>query len=424
MPPGIHRIPPSQPLHNVTYVSVYGATPAAVTFGYTAGYLGGLVSAGVLVYGSGYYYPPVVVPGRVPAYLPYPYTYAGNVAYNPATGAWARGGTVYGPYGGAATGGTAYNPATGAWARGGAVYGPNGGAGAWSAYNPTTGAYAHGSAAWGPDGGSAQGSFYNPRTGVSGSTSAEQQPLWALGFQHGQRPEPDGEHRKRPECAGPGRGVQSSTGAEGPACAARRQQRRRGAYPERQCLCRRGWQCVPAHRRRLVEMEQWVLEPGAAAEPATLAAARAPSPAPRGSNRRALPVAARAVSRTAPAPPGGTRSSGTTQGRQAEQRPTMTSSQESGGDRAGSGATASANSTTTVRRGSSVRHVSEASAVAAGAAPSPPRAASAGCTTVDAKPPSRCGSGTRRMTTAAGWCCSSRGAATMPHRPRRAAGDY
>ncbi|MBV9749738.1 MAG: hypothetical protein JO157_13085, partial [Acetobacteraceae bacterium] len=171
VPPVIYTIPPSNPLYHTTYVRVYSATPQAVTYGYTAGYMMGFVTAGVLAYGTGYYYPPVVVPGPVPAYYPYPYSYAGNVRYNAYTGAWARGGTVYGPYGGAATGGTAYNPATGAWARGGAVYGPNGGAGAWSAYNPSTGSYAHGSASWGGGSGTANASFYNARTGVSGSTN-------------------------------------------------------------------------------------------------------------------------------------------------------------------------------------------------------------------------------------------------------------
>ena len=91
--------------------------------------------------------PPKFVAGPVPVYYPYPYSYAGAVYYDPANGAWARGGAVYGPYGGVAKAGTAYNPATGAWAHGGAVYGPNGGAGAVSAYNPGTGSYVHGSAA-------------------------------------------------------------------------------------------------------------------------------------------------------------------------------------------------------------------------------------------------------------------------------------
>src|SRR6202034_4060976 len=82
VPEVIYTIPPSSPLYNVTYVKVYGATPAAVTYGYTSGYMMGFVTAGVVVYGTGYYYPPVVIPGPVPIYYPYPYSYVGNVAYS------------------------------------------------------------------------------------------------------------------------------------------------------------------------------------------------------------------------------------------------------------------------------------------------------------------------------------------------------
>ena len=176
VPPAISTIPPSSPLYNITYVQAYAATPTTVTYGYTAGYMMGFVSAGVLVYGTGYYYPPVVIPGRLPIYYPYPYSYAGSVWYNSATGAWARGGTIYGPYGGAASAGRYYNPSTGGWARGAAVYGPNGGAGAWSYYNPRTGTYSHGSAVWGSGGGTAHASFYNPRYGISGSTTQNANP--------------------------------------------------------------------------------------------------------------------------------------------------------------------------------------------------------------------------------------------------------
>ena len=98
IPPAIHSIPPSSPVYNVSYVNVYGSTAETVTYGYTAGYAMGYVAAGVLVYGTGYYYPPYVMPGVVPVFFPYPYSYAGSVWYNPAVGAWARGGTVYGPY--------------------------------------------------------------------------------------------------------------------------------------------------------------------------------------------------------------------------------------------------------------------------------------------------------------------------------------
>ena len=171
VPPAIYTIPPGNPLYPCTYVRVYAAAPETVTYGYTAGYTMGYVSAGVVVYGTGWYYPPYVYPAPIPIYYPYPYSYAGAAYYNPATGAWARGGAIYGPYGGVVKGGTAYNPQTGAWAHGGAVYGPYGGAGAISAYNPSTGGYVHGGAVWGPDGASANASWYNPRTGISGTTN-------------------------------------------------------------------------------------------------------------------------------------------------------------------------------------------------------------------------------------------------------------
>lgn len=171
VPDVIYTIPPESPLYRVTFVRIYDYTPTYVTYGYTSGYSMAYVNSGVVVYGTGWYYPPYVVPGVVPIYYPYPYSYAGAVYYNPATSAWARGGAIYGPYGGVAKAGTAYNPATGAWAHGGAVYGPYGGAGAVSAYNPSTGSYAHGSAVWGPDGGTANASWYNARTGVAGTTT-------------------------------------------------------------------------------------------------------------------------------------------------------------------------------------------------------------------------------------------------------------
>jgi hypothetical protein len=58
VPAIIYSIPPSSPLHYLTYVQVYGATPDSVYDGYTPGYLGTEVEDGVVVYGSGYYYPP------------------------------------------------------------------------------------------------------------------------------------------------------------------------------------------------------------------------------------------------------------------------------------------------------------------------------------------------------------------------------
>ena len=201
VPPEIRTIPPSSPYYNVTY-------------GYTAGYAMGFVSAGVLVYGTGYYYPPVVVPGPVPVFLPYPYTYAGQVWYNSSTGAWARGGSVWGPYYGA-SGARAYNPTTGAWAQGGAVWGPYGGAGAWSAYNPSTGSYAHGSAAWGGGSGSANANWYNARTGISGSTNQNWNAYGRWGSSTFAGPSQTVNTESRSNANGSAGAFQSSTGAEG-----------------------------------------------------------------------------------------------------------------------------------------------------------------------------------------------------------------
>ncbi len=215
IPVAIYSIPPSMPVYNVTYVRIYSVTPTTIVYGYTSGYVMGFVSASVIVYGTGYYYPPVIIYGPVPVYYPYPYSYAGSVWYNPATGAWARGGTIYGPYGGAITAGTAYNPNTGAWAHGAAVYGPYGGAGAWSAYNPTTGSYAHGSAVWGPDGGTAYGSFGNSRYGIAGSTTQNWNSYERWGSSVISGPNQTIHTASGSNANGAAGGFSSSTGAEG-----------------------------------------------------------------------------------------------------------------------------------------------------------------------------------------------------------------
>ena len=173
------------------------------------------VSAGVVVYGTGYYYPPYVYPAPVPIYYPYPYSYSGATYYNSATGAWAHGGAIYGPYGGVVKGGTAYNPTTGAWAQGGAIYGPNGGAGAFSAYNPTTGSYAHGSAVWGPDGASANASWYNARTGISGSTQQNSDAYGRWGSSTISGPNQTVHTQSQSDARGSAGSFSSSTGAKG-----------------------------------------------------------------------------------------------------------------------------------------------------------------------------------------------------------------
>ncbi|MFM7120769.1 MAG: hypothetical protein ACKOZX_11115, partial [Gammaproteobacteria bacterium] len=215
VPDVIYTIPPSHPLHRVTYVRIYGATPTTVTYGYTSGYNMGYVSSGVVVYGTGWYYPPVVIPGAVPVYYPYPYSYAGAVYYNPANGAWAQGGAIYGPYGGAAVGGTAYNPATGAWAQRGAVYGPNGGASAVSAYNPSTGGYVQGSAVWDSNSGAASADWYNAQSGIAGSTDQS----WESGTRTGSSTFSGSEQtvntRSQASAEGAAGGFSSSSGAKG-----------------------------------------------------------------------------------------------------------------------------------------------------------------------------------------------------------------
>ena len=89
VPEVIYTIPVSNPLYYVTYVRVYGSTATTVTYGYTAGYTMEYVSAGVVVYGTGWYYPPYVFLAPIPVFYPYPYSFWGAVYYNSATGVWA-----------------------------------------------------------------------------------------------------------------------------------------------------------------------------------------------------------------------------------------------------------------------------------------------------------------------------------------------
>jgi hypothetical protein len=105
VPAAIYGIPPSSPLHYVTYVRVYSSTPTTVIVGYTPGYYGTVMSTdGVVVYGTGYYYPAYV--GVY--WYPYPPTYG-----------WGWGFTV-GMYWGFAMGGGWYTPCC--YHGGGGVY--------------------------------------------------------------------------------------------------------------------------------------------------------------------------------------------------------------------------------------------------------------------------------------------------------------
>jgi hypothetical protein len=191
----IYTIPTSCPIHYVTYAYVYGYTPSVVYVGYAPGYMGTVVApGGVVVYGTGYYYPPAIYGAY---YVPYPPTYGYGAAFalGPTVGfsfgfcgGWAcccepywgcynwagsygfsyarcnvNACNVYTHWGAAVhTGGAyGYNAFTGnQWAAHGAssfnpYTGAHGAAGSGASFNPYTG---NAAAARG-------GSYYNPSTG-------------------------------------------------------------------------------------------------------------------------------------------------------------------------------------------------------------------------------------------------------------------
>ncbi|HJY28799.1 MAG TPA: hypothetical protein VJ306_12280 [Pyrinomonadaceae bacterium] len=192
VPVAIYTIPVSSPLHYVTYVKVYGSTQEVVYVGYTPGYHGAVVtSTNVVVYGTGWYYPPYV--GAYWYGAPYTYGYGvsygvygwsgvaatnvygqwGNVAYSGTRAAWANAYTGNVGRGAAVTG---VNTVTGTRyaARGGQVtnvYTGNSAAGvAGAAYNPNTGVISGGAAGGVRNGSTGQvtagagGFAYNTRT--------------------------------------------------------------------------------------------------------------------------------------------------------------------------------------------------------------------------------------------------------------------
>jgi hypothetical protein len=178
VPASIYTIPASSPIHYVTYVRIYEATPSVIYVGYTPGYMGTVVSPyGTVMYGTGYVYAPRI--GSV--WYPPPYTYgvAAAPVYNPyvgftfgfavglATAAWME------PYWG--YGGAFYHPAYwgGYYGHGCCVAASANVYGHWgnAAYSGTRSWYAGGGVA----GTSAHGTYYNSRTGTSGSYSAGRQ---------------------------------------------------------------------------------------------------------------------------------------------------------------------------------------------------------------------------------------------------------
>lgn len=57
VPADIYSMPPSSPVYQVKYVYVYDATPDWAYVGYLPGYFGAYIWNGVVVYGTGYWYP-------------------------------------------------------------------------------------------------------------------------------------------------------------------------------------------------------------------------------------------------------------------------------------------------------------------------------------------------------------------------------
>jgi hypothetical protein len=173
VPEQIYDIPPSSPLHNVTYVKVYDSTPDVVHVGYTPGYYGTVVSASTMtvVYGTGWYYPPHISPI---AWYGWPYTYGVGAGFTDSedTG-WSVGfgyGYGYYPY---------YYPWWGPMGYWGCCWYPYYGWGAWggAAVANVYGvwgntAYSRTGAAWanpytGNYGAATRGAYHNTQTGRS-----------------------------------------------------------------------------------------------------------------------------------------------------------------------------------------------------------------------------------------------------------------
>lgn len=140
VPKAIYTIPPTSPMYNVTYVTVYESTPTTVVTGYTAGYSGATVAAtGAVMFGLGIAVG-AALDDNYSAYLYSPcfFSYGCGAVYHGGYGGYISGSRYYGPYGGAGHA-AAYNPSTGVYSRAGYAYGPNGAAGYRTAYNPVTG---------------------------------------------------------------------------------------------------------------------------------------------------------------------------------------------------------------------------------------------------------------------------------------------
>ena len=171
VPASIYSIPVTCPIHYVTYVYVYSATPSVVYVGYTPGYMGVMVApGGTVVYGTGYVYPPVVVGTTYVAYPP-TYGYGASFALGAAVGfgfGYAAGHSsscYYEPYWGAYHYAYPYHYGYAGYNVNGCNYYSHWGTGCAAGgygYNPYTGqGYGYHSAA-----------AFNPYTGAHGATYA------------------------------------------------------------------------------------------------------------------------------------------------------------------------------------------------------------------------------------------------------------
>jgi len=93
VPSTIYSIPPSSPIYYVTFSRIYNHDHKYVWMGTTPGYYGTVVSPdGVVVYGTGYAYPPYLGPTIYVSY-PVTYGYGSNPCWTPWAG-WAFGFSV------------------------------------------------------------------------------------------------------------------------------------------------------------------------------------------------------------------------------------------------------------------------------------------------------------------------------------------
>jgi hypothetical protein len=136
VPAVIYSIPVSSPMHYVTYVKVYRSDPTTVYVSYTPGYCGTVVSDDVVVYGTGYYYPPWI--GTY--WFGPPVTW--GFAFAPCWTLWGGWAFAAGFGWGFAWGMAPWwGPMGWGWGWGGYAWGPRGG---WAAWGPGGFGYATG----------------------------------------------------------------------------------------------------------------------------------------------------------------------------------------------------------------------------------------------------------------------------------------